>query len=143
MSVFEIRYEHFVNDANSTVDELLKFIGLERNIPVDSSASGALFEVHKFDLKSLHANIDRDSDSKRAEAYKAELSTKNMILLEGWGGDMLLKKGYRIHLNKISRIMRLYGYCLYGFKRVEYYVRRTLNIAFYSVKNIALKASKN
>lgn len=85
-----VKYELLVEHPRQTVNEILRFLGIDYE---DGTVSGAGFVIPEYTAKQ-HELVGKAPNASRAHAWKVELTPREIEIFESVATDMLIGLGY-------------------------------------------------
>lgn len=107
---YSIKYENFIINTEIVLAELL----IKLNININSyNKDGDLFSRIPNHQKKMHSNINNIPDTSKINAWQANLSTKDIYIIQKKAEKVLLKYDYKILKIKINLLSYLVSYIYY------------------------------
>jgi hypothetical protein len=90
--ILRLGYEALVEDPDSKVEAILKFLGLEF-VPGQLTAGAGAQEYSAF-YANIHANLGQQVTNRFVEHWRSHLSEKDVALIESTAGPLMDSLGY-------------------------------------------------
>jgi hypothetical protein len=96
-SVIEVSYEKLITDSRETLERIFGFLGVESDVSLTADSFRPLDPTYVTDRsRHLHPNVGKSPQSERIDAWKKELSPKEILAYEMVAGENLARKGYKL-----------------------------------------------
>jgi hypothetical protein len=126
--VLEVNYENLLAAPEATLKLMLQYlaIGNETKTQVQGSFASRMEAADQ----NLHTAITSDPDQEKISAWEQALSEKNVILMETYLSEKLLKKGYEKFAVNIKHPLwyKFYVFFASRFQTIKFFLKRILRV---------------